>query len=520
MRQGEQAMRWVAAWGPWRVAAGALLVLLMAVACGGGGGTDAPGPQRAPNLVYILTDDQDMASLATMPNVQRLLADQGMRFTRHYVSLSLCCPSRVSALRGQYAHNTTIFKNNAPDGGFEGTHAKGLEQSTLATWLQGAGYRTGFFGKYLNGYPNTASATYIPPGWTEWVSPNGGTPYKQFNYTLNDNGRTVSHGEAAADYLTDVLAGKAVDFITRAVDQAPNQPFFAYVATFAPHAPATPAPRHEAAYPGATAPRTAAWNETDVSDKPAWVRGQALLNATQIADIDQLYRRRLQSLLAVDELVARVVATLEAKGQLGQTYIVFTSDNGYHQGQHRMDSGKMTAYEEDLWVPLLVRGPGVAAGSSNGLITANVDHAPTLAELAGAAPPAFVDGRSLLPLLQGQVPASWRQVLLLEHKPDGNDEAARAVAPAGVQEPDDAFQQGGAHPDITAFTGLRTADGWSYVEYESGEFELYDHSSDPQQLRNAYDGAAADQRSRLARWVAALKTAAGPALRAAEATAP
>lgn len=498
----------------------ALAVLVLHVACGGSSGTSAPPPQeRAPNIVFILTDDQNMATLATMANVKSLLADEGMSFSHNYVSLSLCCPSRVSGLRGQYAHNSTIYKNSAPDGGFEGMYAKGLEQSTVATWLRTAGYRTAFFGKYLNGYPNTASPTYIPPGWSEWYSPNGGTPYKQFNYTLNENGSTVAYGATAADYLTDVLSAKAADFIRRSVDQYPNQPFFAYISTFAPHSPATPAPRHEAAYPGATAPRTASWNEANLADKPAWVQALPLLTADQIADIDRLYRRRLQSLLAVDELVANIVATLQAKGQLANTYIVFTSDNGYHQGQHRLDSGKMTAYEEDLLVPLVVRGPGVVRGAVSSLLTSNVDYAPTFAEIAGASMPAFVDGRSLLPLLQGQSPADWRRALLLEHKPDNNDE--RLTAPrVGVLEPDDPFDTAGDGPNITAFTGLRTADGLTYIEYDSGEFELYDNAADPDQLANGYASASPETKARLTTWVGSLKNASGQALRLAEGNPP
>jgi arylsulfatase A-like enzyme len=495
----------------------ALTALALHVACGGGnsGSATPPSGERAPNIVFILTDDQDLPSLAQMPQVQALLADRGMRFTRHYVSLSLCCPSRVSGLRGQFAHNTGIYKNGAPDGGFQATYARGLEASTLATWLQGAGYRTALFGKYLNGYPDTApSPGYVPPGWSEWYSPNGGTPYKAFNYTLNENGRTVSYGAAEADYLTDVLSAKAADFIRRSATQFPDQPFFAYVATYAPHAPATPAPRHQNAFAGVQAPRTASWNEADLSDKPAWVQALPPLNDAQIADIDKLYRKRLQSLLAVDEMVKNLVDTLQATGQLAHTYIIFASDNGYHQGQHRLDSGKMTGFEEDLLVPLVVRGPGVAAGSTTGLMTANVDYAATFAEIAGVTPPAFVDGRSLLPLLRGQSPSYWRQALLLEHKTDAPDDN---LAPrSGTLEPPDPFQTAGAGPNISGFSGLRTADGLTYIEYDTGEFELYDNGADPAQLHNTYPSAAAELKARLAGWLGRLKTVGGADLRAAE----
>ncbi|WP_374565766.1 sulfatase [Ideonella sp.] len=499
---------------------GALIVLVLHVACGGSSGSSTPPPPggRAPNIVFILTDDQDMPSLAQMPRVKALLRDQGTTFASHYVSLSLCCPSRITGLRGQFAHNTTIFKNGPPDGGFEGVYAKGLEQSTIATWLQAAGYRTALFGKYLNGYPNTASASYIPPGWTEWASPNAGTPYKEFNYSLNENGQTVSYGEADADYLTDVLSAKATDFIRRSVDQFPDKPFFVYIPTYAPHGPAVPAPRHADLFPDAQAPRTASFNEADVSDKPAWVQALPLLTGDQIDQIDKLYRHRLQSLQAVDELVQSVVDTLQAKGQLDNTYIVFASDNGYHQGQHRLDSGKMTAFEEDLLVPLVVRGPGVRRGATVSQITANVDYAPTMAAIAGIGTPDFVDGRSLLQLLRGEAPGTWRQVLLLEHKPDNSD----GILPQAdsTLEPADPFETLGDGPGISTFSGVRTASGLSYLEYDTGEFELYNNLTDPNQLANGYAAAPADLKARLAASVASLRTAAGAALRRAEEVAP
>ncbi|HJV68340.1 sulfatase [Ideonella sp.] len=496
---------------------GTIIVLALHVACGGGNsGSNVPPPgEHAPNIVFILTDDQDLASLAQMPKVKALLADQGVRFSSHYVSLSLCCPSRVTGLRGQFAHNTGIFGNSAPDGGFAGTYSRGLESSTIATWLHGAGYRTALFGKYLNGYPDSApSMTYIPPGWTEFYSPNGGLPYRNFNYTLNENGSTVSYGETEADYLTDVLSAKAADFIHRSVDQYPDQPFFAYIATYAPHAPAIPAPRHADAFPGVQVPRTGSFNEADVSDKPEWIQIRPLLTDTEIADMDDLYRKRLQSLQAVDDLVENVVGALQATGQLANTYVVFASDNGYHQGLHRLDSGKMTAFEEDLHVPLLVRGPGVAANTAVNLMTANVDYAPTFAEIAGIAAPGFVDGRSLMPLLRGQSPADWREALLLEHKNVAGDQSL-TTPNSGTLEPDDPFQAN-RPPAIAPFSGLRTADGHSYVEYETGEFELYDNTVDPYQLTNIYTTAPTDLKTRLAGWLGTLKASAGANLRAAE----
>jgi N-acetylglucosamine-6-sulfatase len=503
--------------------AAAVAVLVLHVACGGGSGESNPPPPpnaRAPNIVLILTDDQDMASLSHMVQLKELVIDQGISLDQHYVSLSLCCPSRISSLRGQYAHNTGIYTNGPPDGGFQSFHAKGQEASTYATWLQAAGYRTAFFGKYLNGYPETAPApTYVPPGWTEWYATVAGTPQRGFDYTMNENGTLVEYGSDEVDYTTDVLSNKAADFIRRSVAQNPDQPFLAHIGTHAPHSPAEPAPRHRDSYAGIQAPRGPAFNEADVSDKPSWVQELPPLDQATIDDIDRRHRRRMESLLAVDDLVKNIVDTLSATGQLANTYIFFTSDNGYHLGEHRMEAGKMTAFEEDIRVPMFVRGPGIAAGSSTSLLTANVDHAVTFAEIGRATAPAFVDGRSLLPVLLGQSPTNWRQVLLLEHKKDEPDEEA---VKRGTREEPDPFDRFGVTvgSGVTPFSGLRTADGFTYIEYINGEFELYDIGADPYQLTNRYTTAPADQKTRLNAWLTSVRTAAGAALRQAEATSP
>jgi len=477
----------------WALLAGALLA--------------ASAAAKTPNIVFILADDLDAAAAATMPRTKALITDHGTNFRRHYVSLSLCCPSRSTTLRGQFAHNTGVYKNELPDGGFGGFHSRGLENSTAATWLQDAGYRTALFGKYLNGYPEGGpSMTYVPPGWTSWMSPNGGTPYRGFNYTMSDNGATVSYGGQEADYLTDVISAKAASFIRDSV------------APYAPHAPATPAPRHDGAFQSVKAPRTSSFNENDTSDKPTWVRALPQLSSSQIKDIDKLYGKRRESLLAIDEMVENIVDTLQSTGQLGDTYIFFTSDNGFHQGQHRLDSGKNTGFEEDLIVPLMVRGPGVPAGHTVDHFTANVDYAATFTEIAGTSAPSFVDGRSLMPFLRGQTPPSWRQALLLEHKPGASQRLRGADS---TLEPADPFDRiTGAGANIDSFMGLRLTDGTSYLEYETGEYELYDNNADPAQLRNAYNTTSPVIKQRLASWLAALKNASGAALRQAELGAP
>ena len=203
-----------------------------------------------PNIIFILTDDLDIeypdgSWIEHFPRLKALLADRGTTFKNFFVSLSLCCPSRSSMLRGQYAHNTQIFTNTAPGGGFQKAHDEGLENATSAIWLHDAGYRTILIGKYLNGYPGNLGAKYIAPGWDEWFSGEK-NQYNQFNYTANDNGQIVSYGNAPEDYEQDVFRGKAVDFIRRVAQD--GQPFFMWMPTYSPHQPATFAPRYADAF--------------------------------------------------------------------------------------------------------------------------------------------------------------------------------------------------------------------------------------------------------------------------------
>ncbi|MES1245084.1 MAG: sulfatase [Acidobacteriota bacterium] len=475
----------------------ALLLLLGAFA-------SSPSSAR-PNIVFVLTDDQDLVlgSLDFMPRTQALLADQGMTFSNHFVPLSLCCPSRSTILTGLHVHNHRVLTNFPPDGGFERFDQLRHEERTLAVALHAAGYRTALFGKYLNGYPNGEDLTHVPPGWDEWASPVKGSPYAAYRYTLNENGKLVAHGSKAEDYMTDVLAAKAVDFVRRA--SASSQPFFLYLATYAPHKPSTPAKRHAGLFPGLQAPRTPSFNEADVRDKPARIRALKRLDASRVAAIDALYRKQAQSLQAVDEAVAALVQALRDAGRLDDTYIVFTSDNGFHMGQHRLEPGKYTPYETDIHVPLLVRGPGVPKGVTSDALTLSVDFAPTFAALAGATLPAQPDGRSLVPLLEGKPPASWRQAVLLEQFP------VPPAPPKGsdLQEPDDAS----SHP---AHRGLRTA-SYKYVEYGTGEKEIYDLTKDPDEQRNLRDRVPKTWLASVSKLVKALASCRGATCREIEA---
>ncbi len=441
-----------------------------------------------PNIVFIMSDDQDVETMQYMPRVQELLADRGMTFENAFVTEPQCCPSNVTMLTGQYAHNHGVLNNFYPTGGFQKFVENGGDQSTIATWLQDAGYATARVGKYLVEYP--IGSTYIPPGWDEWYSTYGGVG-SYFNYALNENGQVVQYGSAPEDYSTDVLTGKVVDFINRA-ETNDAQPFFVTFTPSAPHGdnipngPATPAPRHAGMFAGAQAPRTPSFNEADVSDKPPPIRNLPLLTGAQIAAIDREYQTRLESLQALDEGIARIVETLAARGELENTYIVFTSDNGYHLGQHRFLNGKFQVYEEDIRVPLIIRGPGVQAGATVEQMAVNIDFAPTMARWGGATPDRVMDGQSLTPLLgQGAATQNWRKDFLVE--------IYRRPPPLG-------------NGDV--ILALRT-EHEVYVEYRSGPRELYDLRTDPYQLQNLYATADPGHIAALSRRLAELAVSHG-----------
>jgi arylsulfatase A-like enzyme len=452
-------------------------------------------PTKKPNILFILTDDLDAASIPFMPKLKSLLSDQGTTFNNFFISMPLCCPSRAAILRGQYGHNTEILGNTPPSGGFEKFNQLNEEQSTIATWLQAAGYRTLLAGKYLNGFPQKNNLMYIPPGWTEWYSAMKGGAYGEYNYTLNENGKQVAYGNKPEDYGTDVYARKTVEFIERSTQE--GKPFFAYVSVYAPHGPATPAPRHEKMFANVTVPHPPNFNEADVSDKPSHIRNRPTLTNAQIKRLDEDYRKRLQSLQAVDDLIETLVNALKANGQLDKTYLFFTSDNGFHLGNHRQLTGKVAPYEEEIRVTMIVRGPDVPAGKSLAHLTGNIDLAPTWAELAGAKIPAFVDGRSLVPLLGNNPPSQWREcfgienglLLTRERRRSTNIIFTNAVVEL-LEPPDQDDEYLAATPTpqrvalgIPDYRGLRTAN-YMYVEYITGDKELYDIKNDPYQLQN------------------------------------
>ena len=426
-------------------------------------GVLAPTPASAatpqePNVLLIVTDDQRQDSLWAMPNVQALLAEQGVTFPNAVVSTPLCCPSRAAILTGTYAHTNGVWRNASPDGGF----ASFDDRRTLATLLDGAGYRTGLFGKYLNGYRKTDGA-YVPPGWDRWVAFRRS---RYYGYDLSIDGNLVRFGSSPSDYSTTVLADELMSFIEGGV-----RPFFALYTPYAPHQPATPGPGDDGAFSGVSLPPSAAFDEADVSDKPSFIRSLPRLTQGTVDELTERHRDALRSLLAVDRAIADVIGLLEDRGELDETLIVFTSDNGLLFGEHRWRS-KRVAYEGSIGVPLIVRfDPVAAAGATNEALVANVDIAPTIAALVGV-PTRSMDGIALVRALRDPTFAPDREGVPLEY----------------LAKPRDA---------VPTYCGFRTP-RHTYVRYATGEEELYDLRRDPDQLRNvASDRAARDVRDRL-----------------------
>jgi N-acetylglucosamine-6-sulfatase len=435
-----------------KIALVGLLCLLVGMSASSTSSREAEAASR-PNVLFILTDDQNVNSFGRMDQVRRRLIREGVRFPHALVTTPKCCPSRATFLRGQYAHNHGTRDNEAPKGGWEKFRSDGRESSTIATWLNAAGYTTGYMGKYLTGYGKRHTTTYVPPGWDEWRGWQGG--YNEFrgSYKINENGK-ISKYDRSELHDTDYFRKKAEAFVRARRDE--RQPWFLVVAPNAPHSPAFAAERHQDLFRGARMPKAPSFNEADVSDKPAWIRSRPRLSPRGVDEVEEYWRKRQRALQSVDDLVGKVVGALADTNQLDETYVVYASDNGYLLYRHRVKS-KGAPYEESIGVPLIVRGPGVPHGAVRPQIVSNTDWAPTIARWAGVQPPNFIDGRSFTPLLSPS-PPPWRKRLLIE-----------------------------VFHDKHAFRAVRTSEGKTYVEYmKTGEKEFYNLKADPYQLENTY----------------------------------
>jgi arylsulfatase A-like enzyme len=450
-----------------------------------GGPADAQAAARAegrPNILVIMTDDQRLDQMRALPKTRALLGAKGTTFDNSFVDFSLCCPSRSTFLTGQYAHNHGVQANGGPHGGYP--HLD--HSNTLPVWLQAAGYYTAHFGKYLNNYGVDSPAP--PPGWSRWFGLIDPSTYRMYDYTVSDDGVPVTYKESPKDYQTDVLAAKAEEILRSRAGA--GQPFFLTVAPIAPHlerigreqTPPRPAPRHRGKFAAEALPSETSFDEADVADKPAHISRRPRLTPAKRAHITEIYRAQLASLLAVDDLVERLVNALDATGQLDNTVIVFTSDNGFFLGEHRVSEGKYLPYEESIRVPLIIRGGGFPAGAHVAQMVSNVDLAPTIVALAGARARRAMDGRPLLPLALDPDQGKDR-TLLIEGYGEGKDK-----------------------PPFAAVRDPR----WFYAEYKNGDRELYDLQSDPAELRSLHaDPASAAVRQDLARRLVRLRACSG-----------
>jgi arylsulfatase A-like enzyme len=437
----------------WIWVTGALLLVFGAV--GASAAKTLPASPHKPdqrlNVVLILSDDERWDGTTVMKNVKSLLVDHGVNFTNAHVTTSLCGPSRASILTGQYAHHTGVLDNFGPH-----AYPAFTEQSNdLAVWMHRAGYQTALVGKYINAYTGAAGHHMIPPGWDDWQVMDSIPMEAYYNYSINDNGHLEHYGRKPSDYSTTVLTQKAVQFIHGA-----RHPFFLYFAPVAPHLPAIPAPGDQNKLENIAPIHSPAFNQRNIGKEPWRFWHKEMLSvAAQLYINHHVRERQEESLLALDRSVRSVVQALKARHELNRTVILYTSDNGFLWGEHRL-GGKVWPYQESTHVPLIVRAPWTTTPTRNNQPVLNIDLAPTISALAGVKPGLPEDGRSFLPFLQGQQ-TPWRHAFLVEYL--GKD-----------------LLHDGGPPPYVAVQNRRNL----YVEYRNGWRELYNLKKDPWELNN------------------------------------
>jgi arylsulfatase A-like enzyme len=441
-------------------------------------GADPETEDARANVVVIMTDDMRLDDLAAMPNVQRLLVDRGVTFEQALSTYPQCCPARATLLTGQYSHNNGVEGNRWPRGGFRRLN----DANTLPVWLDRNGYRTAFVGKYLNQYAPNGGSEYVPPGWHLWRAAVYGI-YDFFGLTTNDDGEVVGHDGLHQSVVLEQYVDEIVSTYARS-----DRPFFLWAAHVAPHAecvrenvkeegaahcwaPPSPAPVDEGTFAGVGALESPAVNEADVSDKTELLRDREPLPESKLAAMRQ---GRLESLQSVDRAVAALVDRLEQTGAWDETYVVFTSDNGFALGEHRWMQ-KQLPYEEVVRVPLVITGPGIPAGESRQQTVSLADVTATALDVAGIQGGRLQDGESLLPLARGETADAQDRLVLLEAGP----RRGRG--------------DGWLHQSVRS-------DRYTLIRWEDGFVELYDRDRDPYQLDSvALQPAYDDVRSYLER---------------------
>jgi N-acetylglucosamine-6-sulfatase len=457
----------------------AVLVTVAAVLLpAGGGSAQDPGPGTAasgPNVVVVMTDDQRFDDMPALPNTQRLIGRAGVTFTRYFASYPVCCPARATFFTGQYAQNHGV-RCLYPECG--GGYTALDQREYLPVWLERAGYVTAHIGKFLNGYGNDR-APDIPRGWTEWFGLVDPFTYRMWGYEIFENGDLHTYGSLLRElpryYQTEVLTTKATQFIRRRARG--DAPFFLSVAYLAPHHESgktqertgklvRPAPRDRGRYGGRPLPKPPSYNEDDVSDKPRWVLRNRAINSRREAAILTRMHERWATLPAVDRGVEAIIAALRDTGELDNTYVIFTSDHGFMQGEHRIPQGKMVPYDPSTQVPLLIRGPGIPRGRTTKALVGDVDLAATIMDATPARPSRPLDGRSILPFARNVNLRSLRPFL---HTTAGQGAKGRTNTREGGTR--------GTQPRVPAWNAVRTT-RWLYVEYRSGQREMYDLKRD------------------------------------------
>jgi len=479
---------------------------------------EAQGASSQKNVVFILTDDMTTSELSAMPNVQSLIAAQGTSFNQAYASFPLCCPSRATMMSGQYMHNHGVHGNFPPDGSWFKFRSR--ESNDLPVWLQDDGYYNVHIGKYMNGYGTQDGTLPVPQGWDEWYG-KVSEDALYFNYQLIEKTgpsaipHITFYGDQPPDYQTDVFGDRAVNFLKDKVSggTVAGKPFWLNLWFNSPHGPFDPAPRDLYRLSGTPLPRLAGFNEKNITDKPKWLRKQARKRLTKkqvgLIGIERL--RQEEQLLSVDRAVGKLVQTLQDEETLDDTYIIFSSDNGFFRGEHRIATGKYLPYDPASRVPLIIRGPGIPAGGVSNELVWNGDIAQTIVQIAAGTQDNSLDGRSLLPFAQQPTLRSTRPVLLEGDTGPGGTGAESAQSGAararearvhvagrkGVrnleQEPD-AIKSATNTNSAPAYRSIRT-DRYEFTLYANGQTELYDMKRDPAQLRSL----ASDRRYRYVR---------------------
>jgi N-acetylglucosamine-6-sulfatase len=435
---------------------------------------------QKPNIIEIMADDLDKKPMRYMTKINKLLRDQGVTLTNFQTEQSLCCPSRAVSFTGKYAHNNGVIGNEYPGGGYVAYHQKD-EWRALPLWLQNNGYVTSFSGKYFNEYPRPpqnpevgVSNKFVPPGWNKWMSPVLGNPYEGFNYKLNVNGKvdaTFRH-----QFFGDTLSDMAVSTLK---NMPKDKPYFMTIRPISPHHPYSYPARMADKYTDVTYPHKPNFNERDMSDKSG---SRPLYGPKKRAEFDRVYRNRIRGMKVVDNMVGRIMRTLKDRGDLDNTYVIFTSDNGYLLGEHREET-KYKQYRESQEVPFIIRGPGIPKGQKMNTLLGNIDIAPTYVDMTNTKMRSDIDGESMLPLLTGAV-KNWSRHYLLFGR--GKVPITTSATRTGMEEPQEQPISAREAWNNT-FVGAMSADGLKYLKYRYGDrYELYDLNSDPYELRNLF----------------------------------